>query len=35
MSNYYEIFNISENATEEEIRKAYKQLVLEYHPDKA
>lgn len=30
----YEILGINKNANEEEIKKAYKYLVLKYHPDK-
>ncbi|MBE7056584.1 MAG: J domain-containing protein [Ruminococcaceae bacterium] len=32
--NPYEILGISENATDEEVKKAYKELVKKYHPDK-
>jgi len=32
-TDYYQILNISRNATEEEIKKAYRQLALKYHPD--
>ena len=33
-TNYYQILNISRNATEEEIKRAYRQLALRYHPDR-
>ena len=32
--NPYEVLGISENASEEEIKKAYKEMVKKYHPDK-
>jgi len=34
MSNHYDTLGVSRNATPEEIRKAYKKLCLEFHPDK-
>ena len=32
--NYYEILEVSKDATSDEIRKAYKRLACEYHPDR-
>ena len=34
MSNFYEILGISEDATEKDIKKAYRTLSLKYHPDR-
>ncbi|CRG94114.1 DnaJ protein, putative [Plasmodium gallinaceum] len=31
---YYEILNVEINATIEEIKKSYKKIILQYHPDK-
>jgi molecular chaperone DnaJ len=32
--NYYEILGVNKNATEKEIKKAFKQLSLKWHPDR-
>ena len=32
--NYYKILGISRTATQKEIKKAYRELALEWHPDK-
>lgn len=34
IKNYYKILDLSHNATQHEIKKAYRQLALKYHPDK-
>ena len=33
MKNYYEILGLAENATQEDIKKTYKKLSKQYHPD--
>lgn len=34
MANYYEILGVSKDANESEIKKAYRKLSLQYHPDR-
>lgn len=34
MKNYYKILDVKENATNDEIKKSFRQLSMKYHPDK-
>ena len=33
--NYYKLLGLENNATKEDIKKAFKKLALKYHPDRA
>lgn len=32
--DYYEVLGVARNATETDIKKAYRRLAMKYHPDK-
>ena len=32
--DYYEVLGITRNSSEEEIKKAFRRLAFEYHPDR-
>ena len=32
--NYYQVLGVNRDATDEEIRRAYRKLAMEYHPDR-
>ena len=34
MENYYDILGVSETSTQDEIKKAYRKMAIEHHPDK-
>lgn len=33
MRNFYEILNVTENVTKEELKSSYKKMAKKYHPD--
>ncbi len=33
-NNYYQVLGVNRDATDEEIRRAYRKLAMEYHPDR-
>ena len=34
MEDFYKVLGVNENASQDEIKKAYRKLAVEHHPDK-
>ena len=34
MKNYYSVLGLNKGASDEEIKKAYRKLAMQYHPDR-
>ena len=34
MKNFYEVLGVNENTAADDIKKAYRKLAVQYHPDK-